>query len=314
MNHRRSALWLVSSIAALACNNSSSGGSPASNASASVVAMVASSAPAPSATASEKPRGPERGPGHGGVDAVFFNAARDLQLSDVQKSKVAALEGQLRDRETEPRDAMKAFASDLAGQIKAGKIDASKLQPDEAAIDTAMKAMLDKQATALAGLHDALDAGQRKALADAIRAKSAARDAEAKAHDGGVSDWSARRLERMTNDLGLDAGQQKQVGALLAKQPGMAAMHDDMNKQMDAILTAFQADAFEASKALQATIKAPHDAMDRQIAFMGQILPLLHADQRDKLAASSAKGGGRRGPGGMSSDDDEGHGGGGSGD
>ena len=234
-----------------------------------------------------------------------------MPLSDALKAKVASLEEQLRDRDTGPRDAMKAFSGDLAAQVKTGKVDPSKLQPDEAALDAAMKGMVDKQAKALAGLHDALDAGQRKALADAVHARSAAHEAD-KGPDGGAPDWTARRLERMTRDLGLDAGQQKQVGVLLGKQPGPAAMRAEMNKQVEAVLTAFQADSFDATKSLQPAIKASHDALERRITFTVQLLPLLHADQRDKLATSTTKSSGRGGSDAWA-DDDEGHGGGGGG-
>ncbi len=306
MNRRRCALWLVSSIAVLACacnNGENKEGQPTPAVSVSAAPPPAPSSPAPSATVADKARG-ERGPGHGGVDSVLFRAARDLQLTDAQKAKVDALQSGLHDRDTDPRDAMKAFAGDLAAQVRGGKIDASKLQPDEAALDTAMKGMLDKQATALAGLHDVLDAAQRKALADAVHAKAASREAEAKMQDAGAvaGERIARKLERMTNDLGLDASQQKQVGALLAKQPGMAAMRDEIKKQVDAVLTAFQADSFDATKALQATIKAPHEAMDRQIAFTGQLLSVLHPEQLEKLATTTAR------PPGRGADDDDDHG------
>jgi Spy/CpxP family protein refolding chaperone len=311
MNHPWSALWLVSSILVLACDKGSSAGEPTPPASASVAVPATTSAPALSAPAAEKPR--EKGPGHGGVDAVLFRAAHGLTLSDAQRAKLAVLEGQLHDRDTDPRDALKTFSNDLAAQIRAGKIDSSKLQADEAALDTAMSIVLGKQSVALAGLHEALDAGQRKALADAVRAKAAAREAEAKDQDGGAGDPSARRLDRMATDLGLDPGQQKQVAALLAKQPSLVAMRDDTNKRMDAILTAFQADAFDAQKVLQPTTKAPHDAMDRQIAFTSQLLAVLHPDQREKLAVSTAKRGGRGRPGESWSDEDDGHGGGGGG-
>jgi len=308
MNHGRSVLQ-ISSIAILACAcacNNGNEGKPAPAASASVA--PAASAPAPSASVAVKPHN-ERGPGHGGVDAVLFGAARDLQISDAQKAKLAALQDDMHDRDTDPRDAMKAFAGDLAAQVRAGKIDASQFKPDEAAFDTAMKTMLDKQATALAGLHDTLDAGQRKALADAVHAKADARDAEAKAHEGdaGAGAWIARRLDRMTNDLGLDAGQQKQLGAVLAKQPPPTAMRDDMKKQVDAVLTAFQADSFDATKVLQATTKTPREAMDRQISFTKQVLSILQPDQREKLAVTMVKPSGRGGPGGPPSDDDNDH-------
>ena len=307
MNHRWSALWLLSSMTVFACDKAGSGGEPAPPASATAAVSSATSTPAVSATTAEKPS--ERGSGHGGVDAVLFRAAHELTLSDAQKATLATLEGQLHDCDTDPRDARKTFSNDSATQVRAGKLDISRLQADEAAFDTAMSVMLGKQAGALAGLHAALDAGQRNALADAVRAKAAAR--EPKDRDGGAEDWSARRLERMTSDLGLDPGQQKQVAAVLAKQPSPAATRADMNKRMDAVLTAFQADSFDAQKAMQATTKVAREAMDQQISFTSQLLAVLHADQRERFAASTAKHGGRGGPGDAWSDEDDGHGGGG---
>ncbi|MGO8993828.1 MAG: hypothetical protein ACLQVI_10905 [Polyangiaceae bacterium] len=308
---KRYALCLVSSLVALACSKSNET-QPTPGASASAAESSTSPpAPPPSAPSATAQKRGERGPGHGGVDSILFRAARDLPLSDDLKAKVEALEGQLHDRDTNPRDAMKTFSRDLAAQVRTGKLDVAQLQPDEAGFDTAMKDMLDKQAKALAGLHDALDAGQRKALADAVHAKAAAREAEAKARDAGATDWVARRLERMTSDLGLDDGQQKQVAALLAKQPSATAMRDDMKMQVEVVLTAFQGDTFDASKALQVMLKGPHEALDRQIAFTGKLLPLLHPDQREKLAASTTRPPGRGGSGGWSADEEESHGGGG---
>jgi hypothetical protein len=298
------------SALAVACNNKDAQPTPAP--SASVAAQVAPSAPAPSAVPPPVQRRHERGPGHGGVDSILFGAAGDLPLGDDLKAKVAALQGKLHDRETGPRDAMKAFSTDLAAQVSAGKIEVAKLRPDETAFDNAMKDMLGKQATALGGLHDALDAGQRKALADAVHARAAAREAEAAGRDAGAGEWVARKLERMTNDLGLDAGQQKQVGAILAKQPAPAVARDEMKKQVEAVLTAFQAESFDAAKVLQPTLKGPHDALDRQVALTSQLLAVLHPDQREKLARATTRPG-RGGPGGWTSEDDDGHRGGGGG-
>jgi hypothetical protein len=126
--------------------------------------------------------------------------------------------------------------------------------------------------------------------------------------EGDAGDWVAHKLTRMTTDLGLDAGQQKQVAALLAKQPSPAAMRDDMKKVLSAVLAAFQAGTFDATTALQPTLKGPHDALDQQIAFTTQLLPVLHADQREKLATSTTRPAGR---GETWSDEDDGHGGGG---
>jgi hypothetical protein len=305
----RKAPWLLLSLAPLAlaaCSKSSE--APAPTPSASAAPAASSAPPAPTASTPLYDKNRERGPGRGGIDAMLFRAARDLPLDAAARAKVDALGDKMHDRDTAPRDAMKTFATDLAGQVRAGKIDASKLQPDEAAFDQAMKTMLVKQANALGGLHDALDAGQRKALADAVTTGAAKREAEAKMREGDAGDWVAHKLTRMTTDLGLDAGQQKQVAALLAKQPSPAAMRDDMKKVLSAVLAAFQAGTFDATTALQPTLKGPHDALDQQIAFTTQLLPVLHADQREKLATSTTRPAGR---GETWSDEDDGHGGGG---
>ena len=157
-----------------------------------------------------------------------------------------------------------------------------------------MVAMHDKQAKALDGLHAVLDAGQRKVVTDAIRARWATHDKGGDS-DAGTSDWAKKRLDRMAADLGLDATQQPQVAALVAKQNSAAAMktmHDAMKAQMDTLLTAFAGDTFDASKALPTAMgaKTPHDMIDRRIAFLTQLVALLHPDQRDKLATQMEKG------------------------
>ena len=299
-NDMRPLLVLLSFVAPLSCESKGSGPSagPASSAVVMPASSETSSTPA-AAAATAKPSGPERGPGHGGVDRVLFRAARELPLSDTQQAKVASLEDQLRDRDTGPRDAINTLSNDLAAQVRSGKIDPAKLQRDEAALDAAMKGMLDKQAKALAGLHDVLDAGQRKALADTVRDRLASRQA-------GGGDWAARRLEQMTSDLALDGGQQKQVGALLAKEPDPVARRDEANRQTEAIVAAFQAQSFDALDALEPTIRSSHETVDRRIAFTGQLLSLLHPDQREKLAASTAKPAGRGASAAWSSDDEDG--------
>ncbi|MEO6574839.1 MAG: hypothetical protein ABIP89_13425, partial [Polyangiaceae bacterium] len=281
------------STSLLACNNNgSSGGSVQTTSPASASAVASAAIPAAPST-SVTPRGSGKGPGHGGVDAILFTEARALpSLTDAQKATIDGLEGQLHDRDTAPRDAMKAFSTDLAAQVRAGKIDLAKLKPDQLANEAAMKGMVDKQAKALGGLHDALDAAQRKAVVDAARAKSAAHEAKLGERDSGTADFTARKLERMTTELGLDAAQQKVIGALIAKQAngsGVDAMRDDMKKQMDATLTAFQADSFDAQKTFAQTMSMAKTGLDKQVVFVSQLLPILRPDQREKLAASTEK-------------------------
>jgi len=301
-------ILVLVAIAASACNKNESNGTQSSATSSTTSSTTASAAPStaptPAASSSAMDQGPGRGPGHGGIDAMFFRATKDLTLTADQQTKIDALKGGLRDRDTGPQDAMKALRADLASEVRAGKLDPVKLKTDETAIDAAMTTMHDKQAKALDELHGVLDAGQRKAIVDALHARWAAHDKEdaGAGADAGTADWAKKRLDRLVADLGLDAAQQSQVAALIAKQnspAAMRAMHDAMKTQMDALLTAFQGDTFDASKAVPTSMgaKTAHDMIDRRIALLTQLVPILHADQRDKLATQMEQVRGSRGYG-----------------
>jgi hypothetical protein len=101
-------------------------------------------------------------------------------------------------------------------------------------------------------------------------------------------------MERFTEKLGLDASQQQQVEAILAaSRPSPAAMeahHQEMQKRTDALLTAFAADTFDARSL---DLAPPADAAGGPPMFRSEVLaklvPILRADQREKLAASMDK-------------------------
>jgi Spy/CpxP family protein refolding chaperone len=237
----------------------------------------------------------------------MFRAARDLQLTDAQKSTLDNLEAQEASGDT-PRDDFKDLQVDTIAGIHAGKLDAAKLQSDFAAIDKAMAARQARDADALNGLYAALDATQRKALVAALRTREAARDAAYAAHAeadaGSTADWTKRRLDRMTMQLGLDAGQQKAVGAFLAKggdsmnPAAMRGLRDEGKKRMGAVLSAFEGDGFDAKKLDLAGVpgKTPHEGLEKDTTFLSQILPILTPEQREKLAAQREHGGMRRHP------------------
>ncbi|MGH7283179.1 MAG: hypothetical protein ACRELY_16760, partial [Polyangiaceae bacterium] len=146
---KRWTIGVLFSTCMVACHAPSDGAEPAASASASPSAASALSA----LVKNQRHRNLR-----GGVDALLFNAAQDLPtLTDDEKTKIDAAEGEMTDNDPAPRDAMKAFSTDLATQIRAGKIDTTKLASDETVMDTAMNAMLDKKAKALTDLHAALD-------------------------------------------------------------------------------------------------------------------------------------------------------------
>ena len=291
---RKQSLWFVFPLALLVGCQESSGGAPAPSASAASSAAPSASAPA----ASMKPK-PMIGH-HGGIAAGLFHAAADQDLTDAQKDSLTTLETTLKADDAGIRTAMKAFRADLAAGIKAGKIDTAKMTADDAVVDKAIADHQTKEAAALDSLYKLLTPEQRTATVAAVRAKTADREArmkawmQAKEADGGAPDWSKKRTDKLTAELALDAGQQKQVAAILTKladppnPAGMQSRWDDHKKRMDALLTSFASPSFDATKADLTVMpgKTAHDPMDHMVAFFTQLLPILHPDQRDKLAAS----------------------------
>ncbi len=313
----RLALALAFPIALLplACGNSGGETSPAGTATAEAVKPpVATAAPTAATTAqSAVEHGREHGRARrGGIAGMMLSAAHDLTLKDAQQTTVAKLTEQLHAGGEAPSGEGKAYHTALAAQVRAGKIDTAKLDVLQAAMDKGMQAHKDKEAEALNGLYAALEPAQRKALVAAVRAKQAERAAKSE-HKAEVAkltdaDRAKRRLDHLTKQLGLDAAQQKSVAAALAKAPppaGGDTGREEMKKHGDAVLTAFEADGFDAKKLEAApaaptaptTAKKPLGPMAEHAQLLAILVPLLKPEQREKLAAGMEKQGGRRGEG-----------------
>jgi hypothetical protein len=236
---------------------------------------------------------------HVGLAGVLLRGAYDYSLDDSQKAALDKAEDQLyADTASSPWTAMKAFQTDLTAGIRASKLDNTKLQADYAAIDKATQAGMDREATALETLHGALDAGQRQALVDQVKARRAAREqrTHATAPDGGPVDPAKTRLIRLTAELALEDSQAKAVAALLAKdstmtQAAVQARREAAQKRVDALLAEFVKDTLDAKKLdlSQSGAKTPHDFMERQATFTAALLNILHPDQREKLAVRTER-------------------------
>jgi Spy/CpxP family protein refolding chaperone len=230
---------------------------------------------------------------HRGLAGVFFRAALEGDLTDDEKAAIDKIEEPIRS-DLGPRHEMAAFHADLVSSLKLGRFDNAKIQADEAAVAKASQGRQDDQATALNSLHETLTADQRKAVAEAIKTAQAAHDhPPPPMSDAGASEWAAHRLERMKSQLVLDMDQQKEVAAVLARNAPppasvVQAHFDAAKKQMDTLLAAFEKDTFDAKKLdLSASPgHKPTEAMDRQVKYLQQLLPILTAGQRDRLAAS----------------------------
>jgi hypothetical protein len=224
---------------------------------------------------------------------ALLRATHTLVLPDVQRSGIRTLEASLEANEGDTRAAFRTLQDDLAVQVRAGAIDANKARTDEDAAIGALKAHISRETETLDALHSMLDPRQRSAAVASVRAGSPGR-AEMQGSGAAsppAADQAARRLERLTGELDLDAGQQKKVAALLATQPTPRPTQQEQRRaRMDMVLDNFAADTFDAKLVAAAPPAAPldpvRDGIDGEISFLQQVLPILTADQRDKLASS----------------------------
>lgn len=323
-------------VAPLACDKSSenpASTAPSASTKAPITASATASASASSSATAEAPKPKHRFRGNGTM-AMFFRAAQAAKLKDEQKSKLEGISKDLHEGQG-PSEEMKTLNTDIAAGIKAGKLDAAKLEADQTAVEKVMKARLDKEAEALNALYATLDAEQRKAVVADIREKMKKRaekmekwkeKAEGKGPDGkgpegkgpggpggpgmkgpggpgmkggpgGFGGPGMWGLAHLTKSLDLDADQQKKVEAILPKpDPKMAEHMDAMKKNMDALLDAFEKDGFDAKKLAPYDGKAAKpDHGAMDMKFLTALLPILKVEQRDKLADRMTKHGGPHG-------------------
>jgi len=297
--------------AVAACNKGSGavGESPDASASALVASaprpMLSASAPAASASAAFPPAPPRRPVGLAGI---LLKSAYDLTLTDDQKAQLDKADAQLYpDGAPSPWTAVRAFQADLVDGIRHNKVDMTRIKADETNLDKAVAAGEAAEADALNTLHGALDVATRQALVDAVKAKQAAADKSRTARlplpppDAGIVDWSQRRLDRLTSELGLDDTQKKQAAPVVAKDAAASspaaiqARRDAMQKRVDALLAAFPKDAFDAKKVdLSGPAgKSPHDRLDQAAVFAAGLLPILRIGQIARFAEQTERAGTR---------------------
>jgi hypothetical protein len=250
-------------------------------------------AEAPAAVAAPAAQGHRHGHHARGPAAMLFHAARQLDLSSAQQSTIDQLSQQLHGDRGGGRAQHQAMNAALVEGVRAGSIDLARVTPLQAASDQARQAHHAREATALNGLWAALQPAQRQALVASVRTRQADRaerwsskHAEGEAAGG----WQSQRLAHLTTQLGLDAAQQQTVAGLLASGQGAtpaaaASRHQAMKARTEALLTAFVADAFDASQ-LDLTPAGEAGPGQHRAQFLAQLVPVLRADQRETLAQS----------------------------
>ncbi len=258
-------------------------------------------------------------PAHGFVKASL-DALGDVALRPDQRPQIEQLAKDAEARHAPVRQATEALMLAVADQVQAGTVDKAALQPKIDAVQAAMAAAKPGDAAALEKLHAILDASQRGAYIDALKAKWHERRDDDRAAAGmggggaapgpgaGGGGMGFGPLAHLGAELKLTDEQQTKIrqaifaqwaagasdGAAGAAAPGAAAgpgpggkhdwhgARDRINKMTDA----FRSDHFVVAEL--DTDHAGKDFMtehgDRMFKLAATVLPILTPEQRTTLA------------------------------
>ncbi|MBV9945263.1 MAG: hypothetical protein JOZ69_00255 [Myxococcales bacterium] len=220
--------------------------------------------------------------------AALLQAAYEESLSPTQRSTVGTVARNLEATGRALAEVFRGVGTDLAAQVRAGVLDPAHVSADESAITDAVQAHVAQEVDALGTLHTILAPTQRKAAVTVLsseRPGSAELQADPEALSG-----RAARLDRLTRELGLDSDQQQRVAALLAEEEQPAAPdRAEHERRFEQVVGAFASDTFDARATFQSIAPSPvamiHERVQRQTAFLSQLLPILRPAQRETLAS-----------------------------
>ncbi len=204
-----------------------------------------------------------------------------------QKTKLAAVRSTLDASLAPIRAAHAELDEALAKSLEAGAVDTAAIDAAQAKLEAAEKAAVPAIQQAANDLHATLDATQRAALVDAMRAQF---HDKMKDHKGGHRE----HLEKIANELGLTDAQRDAIKSAMHAKFG--EMHKDgdhekwgeMRTRMQAQVDAFKSDTYDA-KALGVGEhpmmggKGPFAARGRALVEVS--IPVLTPAQRTQLAA-----------------------------
>ena len=231
---------------------------------------------------------PVRRATHRGPGAMLFQAALALELLPAQRETIEAarrLDAPASDGAA--RDAANALNAELIAGIKAGHIDTAKIEPKHAAVEKLAVAERDSAVASLNALHAALATAQRRTVAAVVRARQAKREDHSAHEDAGPDAGKGARhgLDRMLRGLDLDAEQQKKIDAIAPKAELTRPDPSEMKRHIEALLSAFEKETFDARKTDAVDVKKSRVALEEETKILIQILPILEPEQREKLAA-----------------------------
>jgi len=255
--------------------------------------------------------GPEHARHHGkhmrGPVALLRGALGELELSESQRGEIdkllAGIEPPQRDDE-----AHRAFRKTLADSVRAGVIDDAVIASQSAAAKEHMAARRAAMAQTVQKVHDLLNSEQRAALATSLRKRIAEmgqhfghgpkgergkRGMHGMRGEHGMHGMHGMRggqghFRKLLKGLDLSDAQREQVReAMASKRPNREAAkqrHQAMQKRIDALLTAFATDDFNAAQTMGDFEPPLADMVSRKVEMLRALLPILDDAQRAKLA------------------------------
>jgi len=274
----------------------------------------------PAKPPSEKPEGqrPEHcGPragagGHPGPGFLLHAALEELDLTADQQTNIEALEKELDSARPFDSEAHRSFDKALAGQIRAGKVDANALSASLTGLEQDAVEGAKRMHGALNKLHALLTAEQRQALVKALQAQphpgmgpgpgfgppepgDEPPPERVKRHG-----FRGHGPEGMFRDLDLSDAQREKLDAVREQRRGdrdaMMARGKDRAEKHQALLRAFAGNDFDANRLVpEADIRkmAREHALERT-KHLEPLVGVLEPEQRAKLAARIESG--PRGP------------------
>lgn len=273
---------------------------PAASATSAADAMASAAPSAPSPSGSNDP--PVRHRKVGGPATVFVKAARAAAgVKPEQKPQIAEAEAKIAGSPAESRDAFKAIRADVVTGLRAGALDDAKLEGRWAIVDQGTRARQASDVAALNALWAALEPAQRVAVAQKLRGEHPTMQEWTKQWmtDGrGRVQETQKTLEQLTDDLSLDPDQKKKV-TILAYKPstvtGSLEMQFEAKKHLLGLIEVFDKPDFDAAKVPAPAPKIMRGPLSVEAYYAGQLIPILTAEQRTKLAAHFDRSGGAGG-------------------
>lgn len=272
MHLRKTVTWLALPVLMLAagCSSASSGESTGQS---SAAAQTSNASPKRTACHHFRAR-MAGGPG------VFLleKALGKLDLDSATQAKVQSLIAELKQKPDHPRGALRA---DMKTALSSGKVDSAAINKDLTALETNVRARVNKTADVLNELHATLDAPQRALLVQQVKSEFASMKRHRAAwHKRGRAH---RRGRWLVKKLGLS---ETQIADLKAKAPAKPeGNRHERRALIQKLLAGFVQDQFDAHQVLDANAFATRARarVEFRLQRMTALSSVLTTAQRAKL-------------------------------